>query len=123
MGKDIRLVDAATQKTIQLAKPHYLRGSTYCPEGTTAACISVTYNYVHVLRRVIDLGQDRVGIRALYGMTAHAARPVLECAIARLGLDAGDDYWEPTEGNVRRALESLLDLATLSPQDAIIQGD
>ena len=40
---------------------------------------------------------------------------VLEKGIAQLGNDVDDNYWEPTEGNAKKALYGLLALAKLRP--------
>jgi hypothetical protein len=62
------------------------------------------------------------GIRSLYGMTGKESVPVLKKAIAQLATDVSLDYWEPTEGNARKALEGLLALAIMKP-DGVWGGD
>ena len=48
-------------------------------------------------------------------MMAADSIPVLEKGIAQLGNDVDDNYWEPTEGNAKKALYGLLALAKLRP--------
>lgn len=55
-------------------------------------------------------------------MTGAESIPVLERAIAVLGNDVSNDYWEPTEGNAKRALIYLLTMAQMRP-DGIWDGD
>lgn len=47
---------------------------------------------------------------------------ILENAINQLGDDVDPDYWEPTEGNAKRALLKLLAMAKMRP-DGIWDGD
>ena len=51
----------------------------------------------------------------LENKTGAESIPLLEKAIANLGDDVHPDYWEPTEGNAKRALFKLLALARLRP--------
>ena len=55
-------------------------------------------------------------------MTGAESVPVLEGAISKLGDDTDEDYWKPTEGNVKQALEQLLALARMRP-DGVWAGD
>lgn len=75
-------------------------------------------NYARHFKRV--LGEK--GIRAIYGMTGAESIPVLEDAASKLADDVSDDYWEPTEGNAKRALLQLAALARMRP-DGIWDGD
>ena len=118
MSYDIQLVDPITRKTLHAQTPHQVAGGTYAMGGTTELWINITYNYGKHYRKVF--GDD--GIRTIYGMTGSASIPVIEAAIARLGDDVSDDYWEATEGNAKRALFNLLALAQLRP-DGVWSGD
>ena len=55
-------------------------------------------------------------------MTALEATPILETAISTLKDDVDEDYWKPTEGNTKKALNNLLTICKMRP-DAIINGD
>lgn len=118
MSYDIRLVDPVTGEDLHLSAPHLLRGGTYAAGGTTRAWLNITWNYA---RHFYALWPGD-GIRTLYGKSAVDTIPLLEAGIAKLGDDAVDDYWSPTEGNAKRALVQLLTLAKLRP-DGIWQGD
>lgn len=118
MSYGIRLVDAKTKKGIELDNVHHLKGGIYTVGGTKKAYLNVTYNYSSIFYKI--LGEK--GIRSIYGLTAKESIPILEKAAASLKDDVSDDYWEPTEGNVRKALLDLLELAKLKP-DAIWDGD
>lgn len=117
MSYDIYLTDK-TGETIQFEKPHTLNGGTYAMGGTRKAWLNVTWNYGSIFRRV--LGER--GIRAIYGKTGAESVPILKDAINNLTDNVTDDYWEPTEGNARRALEDLLILAYAAPE-GIWMGD
>lgn len=119
MSYDIELCDPVTGKVIEFDAPHRMEGGTHCVGGTRDARLNVTYNYAKFFYKTID--GDK-GIRFIYGMTGAEAIPVLEKAIQRLGDDADEDYWKPTEGNAKRSLLQLVALAKLRP-DGIFRGD
>jgi hypothetical protein len=117
MSYDIELIDPVTKATLQLDNPHDMRGGSYAVGGTKDASLNVTYNYAPIFYRVID-----GGIRGIYGKTGAESMPILRSAIGKLADDVSDDYWEPTEGNAKRALSQLFALALLRP-DGIWAGD
>lgn len=121
MGYDITLNDPVTKKTIEFDAPHQMKGGTYVIGGTREAWLSVTYNYSDFYYRD-DVMDSQKGIRCIYGLTGAESIPVLERAIAALGDDKTDNYWEPTEGNAKAALCSLLAFARMRP-DGIWDGD
>lgn len=118
MSYDINLCDPVTHDVLELDDTHYMRGGTYAMGGTTSCTLNITYNYGPAFRKV--LGEK--GIRTIYGMTGAESIPVLEAAAARLADDATGNYWDATEGNVKRALLQLAALAKLRP-DGIWDGD
>lgn len=118
MSYDISLVDAVTGEELSLDWTHEMRGGTYQVGGTRRCWLNVTYNYAPFFRQV--LGEK--GIRTIYGMTGAESVPVLDDAISRLTDDVSDDYWEPCEGNAKRALIQLRELARLRP-DGVWDGD
>jgi len=136
MSYDISLTDPVTAHTLQLDAPHHMRGGTYQAGGTTDAHLNITWNYGPHYYRVFPKrpsipGTDEnyhtadgkvSGIRSIYGMTGAASIPVLQSAIDQLGDDTHPDYWQPTEGNAKRALVQLLALAQMRP-DGVWKGD
>lgn len=118
MSYDITLDDPVTGETIEFDAPHQIRGGSYCMGGTSEAWLNVTYNYGRHYRRV--MGEK--GIRTIYGMTGAESIPVLESAIAALGDDVTDNYWDGTEGNAKQALHGLLAFARMRP-DGVWDGD
>lgn len=140
MSYDIDLIHPVTRKTLQLDKPHQMKGGTYALGGTTDASLNITYNYsshyyrVFPMREVRESDLDYVkeqaakndsnvgGIRSIYGLTGAESIPVLDAAIAQLGDDVDPDYWKATEGNAKAALTQLKALAQLRP-DGIWSGD
>jgi len=111
MSYDLELLDPKTDELIEFDKPHHLTGGTYAVGGTTGAWLNMTYNYSPILYRVFG----KHGIRALDGMTADRSKILLNKVIQGLGTDVSDDYWECTEGNVRKALSDVLAIASERP--------
>lgn len=126
MSYDIDLRDPITKQVIEIADAHFMCGGTYQLGGSTKLSLNMTYNYAKILHRVVQPkntpSEYESGIRSLYGLTALEATPILEKAISELKDDVSDDYWEPTEGNVKKALTQLLTMCRMRP-DAIINGD
>lgn len=126
MSYDINLLDPITKEVIEINDAHFLRGGTYQMGGSTELSLNMTYNYSKILHQVIKPqstpSEDKSGIRSLYGMTALEAIPILEAAILNLKDDFDEDYWKPTEGNTKKALNNLLTMCKMRP-DAIIDGD
>ena len=126
MSYDIDLIDPITWQVIEIADAHFMRGGTYQLGGSTELSLNMTYNYAEILHKVLQPkstpSEFKSGIRSLYGLTALEATPILEKAISALKDDVSDDYWEPTEGNVKKALIQLLTMCKMRP-DAIVRGD
>jgi hypothetical protein len=118
MSYDIDLVDPITKKVLLLDENHHMTGGTYAVGGTRECCLNITYNYSGHYYRL--MGEK--GIRTIYGMTGAESIPVLETAAEALGDDVSDDYWEPTEGNAKRAVLQLIALAKMRP-DGVWAGD
>ena len=111
MSYDIELIDPKTKETVILGHKHNLKGGTYAIGGTDEAWLNVTYNYGKFFRRVF--GEE--GIRIIYGKTGAESTPILEEAISKLEGEPSDNYWGATEGNAKKALEDLLELAKMAP--------
>lgn len=120
MSYDITLNDPVTGSVIELDQPHFMSGGTYAVGGTRECWLNVTYNYGKFYYREDVLGER--GIRAIYGMSGAESIPVLERAIAALGDETSDSYWDATEGNAKRPLTQLLALARMRP-DGVWDGD
>ena len=116
MSYDISLLDPVSRKVIEIKEPHFMRGGTYQLGGTQELWLNVTYNYGRIFRREDVLGEK--GIRTIYGMTGLESIPVLIKAIAALGDDCSNDYWEETEGNAKKVLIQLLTMAQMHPDGA-----
>jgi hypothetical protein len=118
MSYDIKLVDPVTKEVLRTDFRHHIRGGTYCIDGEDRLKLNVTYNYATILRSAFG---DK-GIRTIYGMSGAESLPVLMNARDALKDDVDDDYWKPTEGNVKRAVCGLIALAQMRP-DGIWDGD
>lgn len=111
MSFDLSLHDPETGRVIEsdVAVP---TGGTYAPDSR-ALEFNVTFNYSEHIRPVMPGLAD--GFYSVDGMPAMDFAWQLLEAIPKLGQDVSDDYWEPTEGNARRALESLLWMCMAAP--------
>ena len=118
MSYDVRLCDPVSGETLTLERAHAMAGGTYQAGGTRELWHNVTHNYAPALKKA--LGEK--GIRELYGMSGAESVALLERGAEALADDATDDYWEPTEGNAKRALLALLAMARLRP-DGVWAGD
>lgn len=118
MSYSIELIDPVSKETLHVEDNHFMRGGTFAIGGTTELCLDVTYNYSKRLYEV--MGEK--GIRSIYGLTGLESIPVLENAIAELGDDVSDNYWDATDGNAKRALINLKTMAQMRP-DGIWDGD
>ena len=119
MSHDLRLVYPGTDDVVILDEPHQFRGGTYAMGGSPEAEFNITYNYAKHLWRVLGDG----GIKAIYGKTAAESIPILSEAAGKLGDDVDPDYWKPTEGNAKRALQACLEIARRAPPDSVWTGD
>lgn len=119
MSYDLDLNDPITGECLKLDVPHHMRGGTYAVGGSSYASLNITYNYAKHFYNTID---EEEGLRFLYGKTGAEVIPILEAAIAKLGDDVSEDYWEATEGNAKQALMQLLALSKMRP-DGVWSGD
>ena len=135
MSYDIELRDPITWEVLMLDEPHQMKGGTYVLGGTRTAELNITYNYAEILDRILPprepdhrfhrLARDDGklhSIRAIYGLSGAESVPVLEQAISQLGDDVCSNYWDASEGNVKRALTQCLALARMRP-DGVWSGD
>jgi hypothetical protein len=118
MSYDIYLVNPVNGEKLILDAPHQMRGGTYALGGTYEAHLNITYNYSKHYYKVLG---DK-GIRTIYGMTGADSIPVLQVAADWLDDDLSENYWEPTEGNAKKALLQLIALAKMRP-DGVWEGD
>lgn len=109
MSYDISIVDEKG-KLMQSPIKHDIQGGTYCVGGTTDLWLSITSNYAKFFCRAF---QDERGIKTLHGRSVLYTIPRIKAAIMLLGDDTTDNYWDATEGNAKKALVNLLQLAAL----------
>lgn len=114
MGWNVELLDPVSKETLHCENPHFIRGGNYVIGGTTALETYITYNYGRFYRKPDVFGEEH-GLELINGMSAAETIPMLKKAISNLGDDVSLDYWEPTEGNAKRALCSLLAFAQMRP--------
>ena len=115
MSYDISLIDPSTGKPLQLVEPLMVT----CGIEITDANIGITWNYAPHFYRVLG----KQGLRTIYGLTGAESIKLLEQAIEQLADNTGwTPYFTPTEGNAKRALLDLANLARLCP-DGVWDGD
>ena len=119
MSYDIDMKEPGTNEIITLNSPHHFKGGTYAIGGTNELTLNITYNYGKFYRDTID---SEEGIRWIYGKTGEEVLPMLEDAVAKLGIKQSFDYWEATPGNAGHALLGLIAFCRLRP-DGIFEGD
>lgn len=114
MGYKAYLVDPETKEILEHDYPHHIKGGVYALGGTTFLELYITYNYGKFFRRSNVLGEQ--GLLSLNGKLAKDTLPTLKRAINALHDNPKPmDYWEPTEGNAKIALQKLYSLALLRP--------
>lgn len=118
MSYDIELVCPVLKKTIVFDFTHQIKGGTYAIGGSDKAELNITYNYAPIFYKLFP----KEGIRSLYGLSGAESIPILMEAIDKLKDDVSNNYWECTEGNVKKSLYQLLSFAKLRP-DGIWLGD
>lgn len=87
---------------------HYIRGNTFAINGTTSPFMTITYNYSPILKKVIN-----EGITSFHKKRVIETIDIMNKAISKLSDDNEINIWNPTEGNVKKALINLRELALL----------
>ena len=92
-------------------------GGTYVVGGSSEAELNVTYNYSQHYYTALN-GDD--GLRWLDGKVAKDVVGDLQTAVASLGMERSEDYWEATPGNAGYAL-SILHRWALEHPDGVFE--
>ena len=116
MSYDLRIIDRKGD-TVTIPSPHNITGGMYQLGGSRELWLNITCNYAPIFRKVFEKyrTENKRGIRVLEGVSVKESKPMLREAISQLGDDVNDNYWDATEGNVKKSLENLLKLADLCP--------
>lgn len=115
MSYDCDLVNPKTKAIALLPFKLNFRNANMVVGGTDMASQNITFNYADILRKVMP----PKGIWSLNGITAKDSIKVLTKAMYQLKDDIDEDYWKPTEGNVKIALTQLLEMTVLVPEDSV----
>jgi len=118
MSYDIDLNCPVTNKVIGFEFKHDIKGGTYAIGGSDEASLNITYNYAPIFYKLFP----KNGIRTLYNMSGAESIPLITGAIDKLSDNTSANYWECTEGNVKKSLYQLLSFAKLRP-DGVWNGD
>lgn len=89
--KNSKLIDTGILRT---------EGGTYQVGGNSMSELNVTYNY-----------SKHFDFKILHNLTAELAMPILSEKLSELRDNVVKNYWSPTEGNVRKAISTLLAFA------------
>lgn len=120
MSWDFDLCDPVTRECLQTEEKHMISGGTCCLGGRKEMTLNITGNYSGIIaNKMKDLGivDENSHTYPYYfeGKSGAETTEPLKKLIASLKDDVDDDYWKPTEGNVKRALCGLLAFAQLRP--------
>jgi archaellum component FlaF (FlaF/FlaG flagellin family) len=116
MSWDFYLCDSVSKEVLTIDSPHFMFGGTYCPNGTNQLHLNITYNYSKVINpAMFDVPQEETYAKVFNGKSALETIPLLNKAISNLSDNTDEDYWNPTEGNAKRALIQLLTIAKMRP--------
>ena len=124
MSYDIYAVDKNGETII--VENHDIKGGTYAVGGTNQAHLNITCNYYKFFQKYIN---EKEGIVFLGGIKVIDSIKILNEAISKMKYDGEfigydgncqpiiindtDDYWKSTEGNAKKALVDLRELALL----------
>lgn len=102
------------------------RGGTYSvDEEFNKAYLNMTCSYCEKMLSIgiamVRHDDDLAGTFICDKSTAGEVVESLVRAIPRLSNETSDDYWEPCDGNVKRALINILTMAIAVPQDSICE--
>ena len=95
--------------------PPHSEGGTYIVGGTMEASLNVTYNYGKQFYEAIPYPPGLNFVGWLTNKTGAEAAPLLEAAVAKLGVTRDDNYWAATPGNAGHALSILAKWARQHP--------
>lgn len=113
MSWDIHVVNSKDKSYVCLKSKHYIKGGTFAIGGTDMAWLNITYNYSDFYYRLWPIS----GIRTLYGIPLRNAVEMLKAGISKLRGRPCENYWEPTSGNAKAALKSLLAICEAAIHD------
>lgn len=122
MSWDCTVVDKDTKKPIlwssiplkDTEKPEFLKGGTYALFTCQDLWINVTYNYSLFYNKFLN-----AGLEYFHDMPVKKSLPILENIRDNLNDDVSSNYWQPTEGNAKKAIKGLIYLAQIAPEDSV----
>ena len=115
MNYEVRIIDQFGQ-SVRLPKAIKIEGSTFLIGGNNLAEIKVTYNYSPHYRDV--WGHNLYGID---GLSTADTQVLLQKAVEELGTEESSDYWRATRGNAGAALQAILDVMEICPENCRVE--
>lgn len=114
MSYDIAIICKCCEQPLKFETPQHLVASNVPFDPVTETILprseaktNITFNYGKHFR--VALGGE--GVYSLHGKPVAETLSALREAISKLGEDVTDNYWDATEGNAKRALETLVQMA------------
>jgi hypothetical protein len=106
MSYDVDLIDVETGEILTMPEA-FTDGGTHAIGGTNDCSLNITYNYTEVFGSLV---------RELDGRTARDTIPLLlDFVYLWPHAKPYSDYWAPTPGNAKAAIERLLMFAAKHP--------
>lgn len=113
MSYDISLVNKDTDEQLYINEEHNLTGGTYAVGGTKELYLNITFNYCNIYKEY-DLYIPDLDNQLVVDVISKL------CSVyAEMEGEPSDNYWEPTEGNAKRALKNLITLCSMAPDAKI----
>lgn len=107
MSYDVSLCDPVTGKTLE-SPERFEEGGTYPLGGTTECSLNITYNYSEVFGPLVSDLHSKTAAETVGGLRGFVAAWPDTRPYER-------DYWAPTPGNARVAVERLITFADTHP--------
>ena len=63
MSYDIDIIDPITYEVLETDSPHFIRGGTYCIDGSCKLSLNITYNYAPFFQQAFN---DPNGLKILH---------------------------------------------------------
>lgn len=117
MSWNVYLNDPQSGQVIEIeGLRHQVGGNIVLGGSNLCEISSFTWNYNDIICKAFEPFLMKDGFREMSGMTGKESIPILAHAIAKLDPKTEDcNYWNPTEGNVRRSLVTMLEWAIARP--------
>ncbi len=108
MSYDIDIIDREANEIVTLTNKHHLKGGTYPANGTNQLSFNITYNYSP------NYAKHDFSINDLNNKTIKETLATIRKVKNKLKGKPSDNYWEPSDGNAKKALQDLITMASFA---------